>query len=74
MVLSVRSRDRSRAEQICGWLKGSATLLCLLGVTWIFGFLMVISGAQTVFAYIFTILNCLQVIISLLEMPFFTFF
>ncbi|VDK29191.1 unnamed protein product [Gongylonema pulchrum] len=60
VVLSVRSRDRTRAEQMFGWLKGSATLLCLLGVTWIFGYLMVIQGAHTVFAYIFTVLNCLQ--------------
>lgn len=61
VVLSVRSRERTRVEQMFGWLKGSATLLCLLGVTWIFGYLMVIQGAHTVFAYIFTVLNCLQV-------------
>lgn len=62
MVLSVPHRRRSRVGQMLGWLKGSATLLCLLGVTWIFGYLMVIRGAGTVFAYIFTILNCLQVV------------
>ncbi|VDK67357.1 unnamed protein product [Litomosoides sigmodontis] len=60
MVLSVPHRRRSRMKQMLGWLKGSATLLCLLGITWIFGYLMVIQGAGTVFAYIFTILNCLQ--------------
>ncbi|VIO94192.1 Uncharacterized protein BM_BM1739 [Brugia malayi] len=60
VVLSVPSRHRNRMEQMLGWLKGSATLLCLLGVTWIFGYLMIIQGAETVFAYIFTILNCLQ--------------
>uniref|UniRef100_A0A0R3RJM4 Latrophilin Cirl n=1 Tax=Elaeophora elaphi TaxID=1147741 RepID=A0A0R3RJM4_9BILA len=60
VVLSVSNRQQSRAQQMLGWLKGSATLLCLLGVTWIFGYLMVIQGATTVFAYIFTVLNCLQ--------------
>ncbi|EJW87924.1 hypothetical protein WUBG_01165 [Wuchereria bancrofti] len=39
VVLSVPNRHRSRMEQILGWLKGSATLLCLLGFTWIFGFI-----------------------------------
>uniref|UniRef100_A0A915PTL3 Uncharacterized protein n=1 Tax=Setaria digitata TaxID=48799 RepID=A0A915PTL3_9BILA len=60
VVLSVRSRHRSRTVQMLGWLKGSGSLLCLLGVTWIFGYLMVIQGAESVFAYIFTVLNCLQ--------------
>lgn len=42
--------------------QGSATLLCLLGVTWVFGFLTAVGGAGgVVFAWIFTILNCTQV-------------
>ncbi|KAM3719272.1 Latrophilin-like protein [Dirofilaria immitis] len=62
VVISVpsRHRQRSQTEQILGWLKGSLTLLCLLGITWIFGYLMIIQGAGTIFAYIFTVLNCLQ--------------
>ncbi|CAJ0608336.1 unnamed protein product [Cylicocyclus nassatus] len=61
VVLSVKSRDRNRTDKIFGWLKGSATLLCLLGVTWIFGFLTAVGSAGgVVFAWIFTILNCLQ--------------
>ena len=36
-------------------------LLCLLGVTWAFGYLTVIKQASTVFVYVFTILNSLQV-------------
>ncbi|VDD88665.1 unnamed protein product, partial [Enterobius vermicularis] len=60
VVLSIKSRDRNRIERIFGWLKGSATLLCLLGVTWIFGFLMAIDETTRVFAYIFTVLNCTQ--------------
>uniref|UniRef100_A0A915AR09 Uncharacterized protein n=2 Tax=Parascaris TaxID=6254 RepID=A0A915AR09_PARUN len=60
VVMSVKSRDRTKGERIAGWLKGSATLLCLLGVTWIFGYMMAISKAEPIFAYIFTILNCTQ--------------
>uniref|UniRef100_A0A1I7VX05 G_PROTEIN_RECEP_F2_4 domain-containing protein n=1 Tax=Loa loa TaxID=7209 RepID=A0A1I7VX05_LOALO len=60
VVLSVPNCHRSHVEQMLGWLKGSASLLCLLGTTWIFGYLMVIQGAQTIFAYIFTVLNCFQ--------------
>lgn len=61
VVLSVQSRDRTKWQRIIGWLKGSATLLCLLGVTWIFGFLTAVQGGTgTVFAWIFTILNCTQ--------------
>ncbi|VDM54905.1 unnamed protein product, partial [Angiostrongylus costaricensis] len=61
VVLSVKSRDRNRSDRVVGWLKGSATLLCLLGVTWIFGFLTVVNATGgVVFAWIFTILNCSQ--------------
>ncbi|WKX94760.1 hypothetical protein Q1695_011768 [Nippostrongylus brasiliensis] len=61
VVLSVKSRDRNDRDRILGWLKGSATLLCLLGVTWVFGFLTAVSGiGGIVFAWIFTILNCTQ--------------
>ncbi|VDL64174.1 unnamed protein product [Nippostrongylus brasiliensis] len=61
VVLSVKSRDRNDRDRILGWLKGSATLLCLLGVTWVFGFLTAVSGiGGMVFAWIFTILNCTQ--------------
>ncbi|CAD6190147.1 unnamed protein product [Caenorhabditis auriculariae] len=61
VVLSVQSRDRTKWDRIIGWLKGSATLLCLLGITWLFGFLTAVKGGTgTVFAWIFTILNCTQ--------------
>ncbi|KAK0395881.1 hypothetical protein QR680_001472 [Steinernema hermaphroditum] len=60
VVLSVRSRDRTTSQRVAGWLKGSATLLCLLGITWIFGYLTAVTTAEPVFAYIFTILNSLQ--------------
>uniref|UniRef100_A0AC34R9I8 Uncharacterized protein n=1 Tax=Panagrolaimus sp. JU765 TaxID=591449 RepID=A0AC34R9I8_9BILA len=60
VVLSVKSRDRTTTQKILGWLKGSAMLLCLLGITWIFGFLTAIPQTSIIFAYIFAILNCLQ--------------
>ena len=41
------------------WLKGSAVLVVLLGLTWVFGF-MYVNEDSLVFAYIFTILNSLQ--------------
>ena len=38
----------------------AATLIPILGVTWIFG-LLIINGSTEVFAWIFAILNSLQV-------------
>ncbi|KJH46339.1 7 transmembrane receptor [Dictyocaulus viviparus] len=61
VVLSVKSSARNKSDRILGWLKGSATLLCLLGVTWIFGFLTAVNGPTgIIFAWVFTILNCSQ--------------
>lgn len=60
VVLSVRSRDRKTGNKIMGWLKGSSTLLCLLGITWVFGFLSAIEKIEPIFTFIFTILNSLQ--------------
>ncbi|XP_066297983.1 latrophilin-like protein 1 isoform X2 [Branchiostoma lanceolatum] len=41
------------------WIRGSLTLLCLLGVTWVFGVLYLDRGT-IVFAYVFAITNSLQ--------------
>ncbi|CEF71551.1 Cirl [Strongyloides ratti] len=60
VVLSIRSRDRKTGNKIMGWLKGSSTLLCLLGITWVFGFLSAIKKIEPIFTFIFTILNSLQ--------------
>ncbi|XP_014676009.1 PREDICTED: latrophilin-3-like [Priapulus caudatus] len=46
-------------KAIRGWLKGSVMLLCLLGITWLFG-LLYINNSFIAFAYIFTIFNSLQ--------------
>ena len=59
----------STVIQYCEWLtnfiaraviKSAATLMPILGVTWIFG-LLVINEDTEVFAWIFTVLNTLQV-------------
>uniref|UniRef100_A0A0N4Z3Y6 C-type lectin domain-containing protein n=1 Tax=Parastrongyloides trichosuri TaxID=131310 RepID=A0A0N4Z3Y6_PARTI len=60
VVLSVRSRDRKTGSKIMGWLKGSSTLLCLLGITWVFGFISAIRKVEPIFTFVFTILNSLQ--------------
>ncbi|XP_071843528.1 adhesion G protein-coupled receptor L2-like isoform X4 [Apostichopus japonicus] len=41
------------------WLRGALVLLCLLGITWVFG-LAYVNANMIVFAYIFTIFNVLQ--------------
>ena len=54
------------AKQICtfnlyrGILKATIILLPLLGITWVFG-LLAVNQESSVFAWIFTILNSLQV-------------
>ncbi|XP_058971603.2 adhesion G-protein coupled receptor D1-like [Pocillopora verrucosa] len=55
-----RSKEKiTRAKHVRAWLRRSAMLLPLMGVTWLFGFLTFISST-VVFHYIFTILNSLQ--------------
>ena len=53
------SRARPCAKQVKAWLRRTAILLPVLGVTWLFGFLTFISST-VVFHYLFTILNSLQ--------------
>ncbi|XP_068208424.1 adhesion G protein-coupled receptor L3-like [Palaemon carinicauda] len=52
------NKQKTRGEQIRLWVKGSFSLNCLLGTTWVFGFLYMNTGH--VFAYIFTIFNASQ--------------
>ncbi|XP_045158633.2 adhesion G protein-coupled receptor L1-like isoform X1 [Mercenaria mercenaria] len=51
--------DTSTAVDLPTWLKGSAVLVVLLGLTWTFGFLYLDEDLVAI-AYIFTILNSLQ--------------
>ncbi|XP_033107952.1 adhesion G protein-coupled receptor L3-like [Anneissia japonica] len=48
-----------RLEYIMSWVRGSFVLLCILGITWIFG-LLYVSDSTVLFAYIFTIFNSVQ--------------
>ncbi|XP_077981244.1 adhesion G protein-coupled receptor L3-like [Glandiceps talaboti] len=52
-------REDSKMANLRVWLKASCALLCLLGVTWVFG-MMYVDSSTMVMAYIFTILNSLQ--------------
>ncbi|XP_064077637.1 mucin-17-like [Macrobrachium nipponense] len=65
MMVALRSaatlrtnKQKTLPEQIRLWVKGSFSLNCLLGTTWVFGFLYINTGH--VFAYIFTIFNASQ--------------
>ncbi|XP_078448807.1 adhesion G protein-coupled receptor L2-like isoform X2 [Lampetra planeri] len=51
--------DGNRLENIKSWALGGVALLCLLGLTWVFGFLF-IDKATLVMAYLFTIFNSFQ--------------
>ncbi|PFX15772.1 putative G-protein coupled receptor 133 [Stylophora pistillata] len=53
------SRARPCAKRVKAWLRRTAMLLPVLGVTWLFGFLTFITSTA-VFHYLFTILNSLQ--------------
>ena len=49
-------------------LKATVILLPLLGITWVFGILAV-NQESSVFAWIFTIFNSLQVLASYIILP-----
>ncbi|XP_077556832.1 adhesion G protein-coupled receptor L1-like isoform X1 [Haemaphysalis longicornis] len=53
--------DKSTAEKVKSWLRGTFILLPILGITWLLGFLML--GSNSLYktgAYIFTIFNSFQ--------------
>ncbi|XP_075744722.1 uncharacterized protein LOC119178622 isoform X3 [Rhipicephalus microplus] len=53
--------EKSTAEKVKNWVRGTFILLPILGVTWLFGFLMLgDKDLHRVGAYLFTIFNCLQ--------------
>ncbi|XP_077980917.1 adhesion G protein-coupled receptor L2-like isoform X2 [Glandiceps talaboti] len=49
----------TKLQEFLAWLKGACVLLCLLGITWVFG-LLYINSQTMVMAYVFTALNSLQ--------------
>ncbi|KAM9719209.1 adhesion G protein-coupled receptor L2b.1 isoform 4-T6 [Menidia menidia] len=51
--------DSSRLGGIRSWVLGAFALLCLMGLTWSFGFFF-LSESSIVMAYLFTIFNTLQ--------------
>ncbi|XP_049517695.1 uncharacterized protein LOC119441924 isoform X2 [Dermacentor silvarum] len=53
--------EKTTAEKVQNWVRGTFILLPILGVTWLFGFLMLGDDKlHTVGAYLFTIFNSLQ--------------
>ncbi|KAJ8040328.1 Adhesion G protein-coupled receptor L2 [Holothuria leucospilota] len=49
----------TRMEYLASWMRGALVLLCLLGITWVFG-LAYVNANLVVFAYVFTVFNALQ--------------
>ena len=58
-VTKFREVNMARANHVKAWIRRSAMLLPVLGVTWSFGLLTFVSST-VVFYYVFTILNSLQ--------------
>ncbi|XP_077556442.1 uncharacterized protein LOC144170482 isoform X2 [Haemaphysalis longicornis] len=53
--------EKSTAEKVQNWLRGTFILLPILGITWLLGFLMLASpDMHLTGAYLFTIFNSLQ--------------
>uniref|UniRef100_A0A5S6QAE1 Latrophilin-like protein LAT-2 n=1 Tax=Trichuris muris TaxID=70415 RepID=A0A5S6QAE1_TRIMR len=60
-VLAVTvAQKKSNLTALRGWLKGSAMLLCLLGVTWGIGLFVAVEPTGTVLSYVFIVLNASQ--------------
>ncbi|PIK61914.1 putative latrophilin-2 isoform X9 [Apostichopus japonicus] len=57
--LQTNPKEKNMGEKFSSWLRGALVLLCLLGITWVFG-LAYVNANMIVFAYIFTIFNVLQ--------------
>ncbi len=57
---NINAKDRE-TKNVVTLVKGSFSLLCILGVTWMFGFTYFFDGSEWL-SVIFTILNSLQVL------------
>ncbi|KAI8482581.1 hypothetical protein Bbelb_396480 [Branchiostoma belcheri] len=55
-----RSNQSEQGMEFKFWIRVSLALVCILGLTWVFGVLY-ISSETLVFAYVFTVINSLQV-------------
>ncbi|XP_019630704.1 PREDICTED: adhesion G protein-coupled receptor L3-like [Branchiostoma belcheri] len=54
-----RSNQSEQGMEFKFWIRVSLALVCILGLTWVFGVLY-ISSETLVFAYVFTVINSLQ--------------
>ncbi|KHJ44001.1 Latrophilin/CL-1-like GPS domain protein [Trichuris suis] len=54
------AQKKSSVSAIYGWLKGSAMLLCLLGVTWGIGLFIAVEPTGSILSYVFIVLNASQ--------------
>ncbi|CDW52404.1 latrophilin protein 2 [Trichuris trichiura] len=54
------AQKKSSISATYGWLKGSAMLLCLLGVTWGVGLFIAVEPTGSILSYVFIVLNASQ--------------
>ncbi|XP_078673400.1 adhesion G protein-coupled receptor L2-like [Branchiostoma floridae x Branchiostoma belcheri] len=54
-----KGEKSEQGQKLKFWIRVSVALLCVMGVTWVFGVLS-ISGETVMFAYIFTVINSFQ--------------
>jgi hypothetical protein len=66
VILFTKQRQQQRRQQqqrhFGLMIKGSASLSCLLGLGWAFGFVTIVYTQGNIVAIIFTTLNCIQVV------------
>ncbi|XP_066283061.1 adhesion G protein-coupled receptor L2-like [Branchiostoma lanceolatum] len=55
-----KGEKSEQGDKLKFWIRVSVALLCVMGVTWVFGVLSVIEKETLVFAYIFTVINSFQ--------------
>ncbi|CAG0905455.1 unnamed protein product, partial [Darwinula stevensoni] len=58
--LAAKTKKGRSNDQTITWVKGSASLATLLGVTWIFGFLYVEKVTYIIFGVLFVFFNSFQ--------------
>ena len=53
-------KDKSKMSSIQSWLKTSISLTVIMGITWIFGVLIILDRSLLAFVYVYTILVAFQ--------------